>query len=196
MLVGDPRTQQAAYGGAAVIVAPIGPADIAAHQVGAAAQTSGADPDLPADPPALVQPGPSQAVCAVVQPHGTTPTTAVSLIASASLAGQAPTAQPGVVPACEPADTIAVSADRGALVHALSTGGTVATTTYLVTDNGVKYPLPDSASVTQIGYASANAVGLPAGLLGLLPTGPSLDRSALTDGVIVATPVVSGHCSQ
>jgi hypothetical protein len=59
-------------------------------------------------------------------------------------------------------------------------------TPYLVTDNGVKYPIPSAGVVTQLGYRLSAAVSLPTTVLGLLPTGPSLDPRELAHGGIVA----------
>jgi type VII secretion protein EccB len=48
---------------------------------------------------------------------------------------------------------------------------------YLITDLGLKYPLPSQAAATALGYADVTAVDVPAVLLALLPTGPVLDPS-------------------
>ncbi|WMX43812.1 type VII secretion protein EccB [Streptomyces roseicoloratus] len=64
----------------------------------------------------------------------------------------------------------------GALVQALGAGGSpIGTTTYLVTDVGVKYRLPDATSLERLGLKGGRAQAVPSRLLDMLATGPSLD---------------------
>jgi hypothetical protein len=193
LLRGDPRTQQVAYGDGPVTPLPIGPQDLAAHQPPATLTTqlthNGA---LPATPPVSLPVPAGQGVCGQVQP-GTSPTTSVALVPAAAVAGQSPATGPGVVASCRGADRIVVRPGAGALVRALSTGGTSHSTSYLVTDAGVKYPVPSDAAVTQLGYDPASEVELPDTLLSLLPTGPSLDPVAASSGAVVM-PAASPGC--
>ncbi|RSS54757.1 type VII secretion protein EccB, partial [Streptomyces sp. WAC06614] len=56
-------------------------------------------------------------------------------------------------------------------------------TSYLITDAGVKYPLASAETAERLGYGGSEPVAVPAALLGLLPTGPSLDPArALASG--------------
>ena len=84
--------------------------------------------------------------------------------------------------------------DRGRPAPARSSaqlsGAGAGTTDYLVTDGGVKYPLPSAAALTQLGYDGVEAAGRAGGLLTLLPTGPSLDPKALAAQGIVASTAV------
>jgi type VII secretion protein EccB len=193
LLNGDPVTQQVAYGGGPVTPSPIGPEDLAAHQAPATltAQLTH-DGALPATPPVSVLVTAGQGVCGQVQP-GTSPTTSVALVPAAAVVGQVPARQPGVVASCRGADRIAVRPGAGALVRALSTGGASHSTSYVVTDGGVKYPVPSDTAVTQLGYDPANEVQLPDTLLSLLPTGPSLDPAAASSGAVVM-PATSPGC--
>jgi hypothetical protein len=100
----------------------------------------------------------------------------------------------GVVPSCQPADLIDVAGGGGALVSAVPVGGGPGTAAYLVTDSGVKYPIASSATVQQLGYGSP-AVRLPGTVVGLLPTGPSLDANALANGGIVNPPAAPAACT-
>jgi type VII secretion protein EccB len=185
LLNGDPRTQQVAYGGGPVTPAQIGPEDLAAHQAPATLTTqlthNGA---LPVTPPVALPVTSGQGVCAQVQP-GTSPTTSVALVPAAAVVGHTPATGLGVVASCQGADLIAVRPGAGALVRALSTGGASHSTSYLVTDAGVKYPVPSDAAVTQLGYDPTTEVELPNTLLSLLPTGPSLDPAAASSGAVV-----------
>ncbi|MER7753280.1 type VII secretion protein EccB [Kitasatospora sp. NPDC097643] len=178
LLRNDPRTQSAAYEGRAVTPAALGPADLAAHTAPAAAAGS-PTAGLPAAPPELVTVAQGRGVCADLHLTEQAPTTAVTLLDAAVVAGLPPAAQPGVEPACAGADSIAVRPGGGALVRALSSAG-VGATLYLVTDTGVKYPLASPAVAKQLGYADTVPPAVPEPLLTLLPTGPSLDPAALT----------------
>ncbi|MET8543595.1 type VII secretion protein EccB, partial [Kitasatospora sp. NPDC004799] len=192
LLRGDPRTQKEAYGNAAPTAAPIGPMDLAGHT----APGGPLSPGLPEAPPALVTPLHGEGVCADLHTGAAAPTTAVTVLpASRAEAGGPPAAPPGPATgapaeACAVADRIAVRPGRGALVRALSGAGT-GSTAYLVTEVGVRYPLPPAA-VEKLGYGGATPVSVPAAVVTLLPAGPSLDPAALTAeaGTGAAAPTV------
>ncbi|MFD9304027.1 type VII secretion protein EccB [Streptomyces sp. NPDC060048] len=185
LLRGDPRTQREAYAGAPAIATPVGAADLAAHPVAAAPRSAASGTALPAEPPQLLAPARHQSVCAGLRPGAAGPATLVTLADTAAVAGAPPAVQPGVVPTCADADRIMVRPGGGALAVALSGAGTGGTA-YLVTDSGVKYPLPSADAAKRLGYAAARTVSVPAGLLRLLPTGPSLDPEALAAGGVVS----------
>jgi hypothetical protein len=69
------------------------------------------------------------------------------------------------------ADLIVVPAGAGALID---TGGSLS----LVTDVGLRYPLPTVDIPGLLGYGSVHPVRVPAGLVGLLPSGTALDPAA------------------
>ncbi|MFJ9443434.1 type VII secretion protein EccB [Kitasatospora sp. NPDC101235] len=176
LLLGDPRTQKGAYGGAAPAPAPIGAMDLAGHT----APGGPPSPGLPETPPTLVTPLRGEGVCADLHTAGATPTTAVTVLpADRAESGRPPTVPAGTAgAACTVADRIAVRPGRGALVRALSGAG-AGSTEYLVTEGGVRYPLPSAAAVKQLGYGGATPVAVPAAVVALLPAGPSLDPAAL-----------------
>ncbi|MFG3053085.1 type VII secretion protein EccB [Kitasatospora sp. NPDC048239] len=178
LLRNDLRTQSAAYGGAAVTPAALSPADLAGHTAPAVPATPAAA-GLPTAPPELVTVPQGRGVCAESRLTDQAPTTSVTLLDAAAVAGPPPAAQPGVEPACAGADSIAVRPGGGALVRALSSAG-LGGTLYLVTDSGVKYPLASAAVAKQLGYGAPAPSAAPEALLTLLPTGPSLDPTALT----------------
>ncbi|MFG3345734.1 type VII secretion protein EccB [Streptomyces sp. NPDC048018] len=182
LLRGDPRTQREAYAGAPAVAVAVGAADLAAHPA-PAGTLPGAG--LPAEPPELVVPGAGQGVCTAVRPAADGgPGTLVTVADAAAVAGRPVTPQPGVTAACGAADLVSVRPGGGALVRALSGAG-AAGTTYLVADNGVKYPLPTPESAKTLGYAGAAPSGVPATLLTLLPSGPALDPAALAAAGVV-----------
>ena len=49
---------------------------------------------------------------------------------------------------------------------------------YLVTDEGLKYPLVDDAAITALGYGGLQPVPVEAAVLASIPSGPALSRSA------------------
>jgi type VII secretion protein EccB len=190
LLRGDPRTQRDAYGGTPAIAAPVGAADLTAHPAAAPGPAAG----LPADPPGLLTPAQSQGVCAALEPAAAGPRTLVTLVEAAAVGGAAPAVQPGVQPGCAEADLIAVRPGGGALVRALSGAG-AGSTLYLVTDNGVKYPLPSPEAGRKLGYGAVTPAAVPGSLLTLLPTGPSLDPDVLAGGGVVARTTAPESCS-
>jgi len=85
---------------------------------------------------------------------------------------------PGVHPSPAGASLISVAPGAGALVKAQSAPGVAGSSYFLVTSEGVKFPLA-IGDVSALGYRVGSAAGLPATLLGLLPTGPALDLPSL-----------------
>ncbi|GAA3734505.1 type VII secretion protein EccB [Plantactinospora mayteni] len=81
-----------------------------------------------------------------------------------------------------PADRVALPGGHAALVRAANPiGANAAGNVYLVTDQGLKFPLsrPELEKVqTSLGYAGARPVQVPASILALLPTGVALDPEA------------------
>jgi type VII secretion protein EccB len=96
------------------------------------------------------------------------------------------------------ADRIGVPGGRGALVATLLSPGVSAPgNVYLLTDSGIKYPLPqtDLAKVeTSLGYDKVTPVRVPDLMLALIPSGPALDPQAATLFVpqVVVTPSARG----
>ncbi|MFJ2897308.1 type VII secretion protein EccB [Streptomyces sp. NPDC087218] len=178
LLHGDPRTQDQAYDGRAVVERPIGPSDLAAHQAPAsAAQQLAAG--LPDSAPQVVRVDPAQEqVCARVTPSAGGHTTTVALVPAAGVPGSTPTAQAGVTAPCVPVDRTWVRPGAGTLVRARSSAGT-GNSLYLVADSGVSYPVT-AAGLKQLGYSEGAAVDVPGRLLNLLPGGPVLDPSAVS----------------
>ncbi|MGW1179100.1 type VII secretion protein EccB [Kitasatospora sp. NPDC002543] len=179
LLRGDPRTQKEAYGNAAPTASPIGPMDLAGHT----APGGPPSPGLPETPPALVAPLRGEGVCADLHAGGGAPTTAVTVLPAARAeAGRPPVAPAGTATGagCAVADRIAVRPGRGALVRALSGAG-AGSTEYLVTEGGVRYPLPSAAVAKKLGYGGVTPVAVPAAVVALLPSGPSLDPAAVGD---------------
>ena len=98
-------------------------------------------------------------------------------------AGQPPaTTTAGVAGSPENADLISVAPAGGAFVQPEAAPGIGGNSLFLITDAGVKYPVPSASAAQALGYPAGRAVALPAGLLGLLPTGPALNLAPIKGG--------------
>ena len=82
-------------------------------------------------------------------------------------------------PASTPAAGVVQLPDgSGALVAARPNPDTPGTTVYLVTDEGVQYPVGGQQALEQLGLAGVSVAQLPGALVELLPIGPLLDPAA------------------
>ncbi|MEV4489146.1 type VII secretion protein EccB [Micromonospora coxensis] len=139
--------------------------------------------------PALrpVRPGQS-VVCATYRPGpgGGPPTTTLEVFdrAPAELTGDGATAaRQGPRDAVETADEVLLPGGRGALVQAAPGAGegtepAAGATVYLITPQGMRYPLGKRSgdAVAALGYGGVKPLVVPASLLSLVPTGPTLER--------------------
>ncbi|AWZ05309.1 MULTISPECIES: type VII secretion protein EccB [unclassified Streptomyces] len=174
LVLGDDRTAGQAYPGRVPAALALSADELTRRQ--APAGQGGSDPaDWPAGAPAALALTAGSQLCAQIQPEGTAPRIRIALVREAGRVPD-PAAGPEIARACLPVDGIAVRPGGGALVQALGAGGGVrGTTTYLVTDVGVKYRLPDAAAVERLGLKGGHAQAVPSRLLDMLPTGPRLD---------------------
>jgi type VII secretion protein EccB len=198
LLSGDPDIQQQAYGGNTITTPAIGPNDLAHHM--APAGTGGiaaAAARLPAAPPRIVTVDDQRAVCVSLRPGAAAVSASVGVADTADVTAHTgpPGQGQGITPSCDGADLVAAAPGRGVLVAATAAGGGPGTTNYIVTDSGVRYPIPSSDALQKLGYSSSAAVALPAPIIGLLPSGPSLDPARLTNGGIVTPHVPPGGCA-
>ena len=69
-------------------------------------------------------------------------------------------------------------AGRGALLRAEQPDGSTTGTIYLVTDQGMKFPIADDDALAALGYDDVTPDEVPRTLLDVIPTGPSLDPAA------------------
>ncbi|MBS2552742.1 type VII secretion protein EccB [Catenulispora sp. NL8] len=123
------------------------------------------------------------------------------IIAGASVPGHPPTPVPlqdGPVATCSVAWTadapptivlaasqgsasqprVRVAGGHGALVRAQPAPGVATGTLYLITDTGLKYPLPSADVAGRLGYAGVTPAAVPTQILALIPTGTTLDPVA------------------
>ena len=76
------------------------------------------------------------------------------------------------------ADAVLVPGGTGALIRPTASQGVPTGVTYLVTDQGIRYAVPNDDARTALGYGDVTAVRLPESLLDLVPAGPVLDPAA------------------
>jgi type VII secretion protein EccB len=93
----------------------------------------------------------------------------------------APTPTP---PTSAPVDWLHVPPGRGAVVEALAVPGAPNGALSLVTDLGVRFPVPSREVLAMLGYADVRPLRLPAAVVALLPTGPALDPAAAVQPVV------------
>jgi type VII secretion protein EccB len=90
------------------------------------------------------------------------------------------------------ADQVTMAEGHGTLAQALPGADAQATgTVYLITDQGIRYPLQDTDKVkalTALGYDGVTPVGVPSSLLSLVPRGPTLDPGLAGNFVTAGTP--------
>jgi type VII secretion protein EccB len=173
VLLTDPSSA-AAYPAEAAAPIGVGPATIAGAPAAAAGLADGSG--TPSAPPADFAPGGGTVACMDYAGAGGT---APRLVFATPPAGTPPALdEPGVTASPEVAGLISVAPGGGALVRLEAAPGVGATSLFLVTDAGVKFPVPP-ANVAALGYSVSQAALLPAALLDLLPDGPALDLAPL-----------------
>ncbi|WP_046731020.1 type VII secretion protein EccB [Streptomyces humi] len=188
LALGDPGTRQKAYGGAVpkevVLSAQALSGALAASGSASATAVRQAGAQLPARPPALLGVPDSAGVCVGLDAQGAKSIrVTLTVVSGKTVVDDALPPLKASAPACLPVDGIAVAPGSGSLVRALSSSGSgTGTTTYLVTDNGVKYRVPTASAATDLGYDLSAADGLPAALLNMLPTGPDLSPASAATG--------------
>ena len=168
------RGESAAYPGSTVAPVSVSPAAIAhASMLPSSVVDKVA---VPSAPPHDYLPGAAAVPCADYSASGGA---GLQLVFAVPPVGQPPAlATPGVTASPQGAALISVAPDGGALVRPEIAPGSGGSSLFLVTDTGVKYPLP-ATEAAALGYRAGQAAALPAALLGLLPTGPALDLPAL-----------------
>lgn len=169
LLLADPDSR------AAYDPEPVRALDVAFDAVVAAVQSS-TTPDwtgLPTTPPNAVEPvDEGEAPCAELTFGGDGEPVTTLVLARPAVASGA--AQGGDTTA----DQVTVPAGRGMLARSQPSPGSTAGALYLVTDLGIKYPLPSAEVAATLGYGNTQPVAVPTMMLAFLPTGPALDPGA------------------
>jgi type VII secretion protein EccB len=133
--------------------------------------------ELPSRPPPLLNVAPNIAgVCAVYTADGNGSPTIRTLTVPPSAM---PTAPP--VPLTGPlgapvANQVRIAGGNGLVAEAL--GQSPGATVFVITSQGIKYPLTDLSLLSSLGLAGVAPVRVPGAVLSLLRTGPTLDQQA------------------
>ncbi|MGC4879760.1 type VII secretion protein EccB [Micromonospora sp. DT43] len=170
LVLADPAIRKA-YTGGVIAPIPVRPDELAGATVtGSAEFVDG----YPPEPPKPVS-GPSTLPCVGFRPSKETVTVSLTRVATSAVRDALPVPRTAVA-AGGTVDRVLIAAGTGVLArnpYAPGGGGAL----YLVSEYGVKFPLPPSGAAA-LGYAGAAPVDVPAELLELLPTGPVLDPAA------------------
>ncbi|WP_327412683.1 type VII secretion protein EccB [Streptomyces sp. NBC_01233] len=183
LMLGDPLTRKEAYGGAPATVASVGAEALSTHLAPSPPGASDSRAKLPPSPPAMAEVPGGSLVCAEVDAQGGSTRVATSVLPGMSLPPQVQPPGPEAVPACVAVDAVTARPDKGSLVRAVgASGSTIGDTTYLVTEEGVKYRMLSKEALKSLGLEGATIRTLPAQLLSMLPTGPDLTPESASLG--------------
>jgi type VII secretion protein EccB len=128
----------------------------------------------PQTTPALAEPVAGGGVCVSFVDDARVPQLGLAPVADS---GVGEVRVPGGAGAAATVDWVAVPPGRGVLVESLTsarTPGAIA----LVSDLGIRFPLPSPEVLTTLGYGGVRPVRLPSALVTLLPVGNALDPAA------------------
>lgn len=158
------------------------PGAIPVTAVAAAAARSAASlasPSLPATPPPLVSTGNGQlGACETYTPGDSSLPSLWTVSVPAASVAQAPAGTPADASGMAVAGQVQVPPGGGVVVQSVPAPGVTGGILYVVTDEGIKYPLADASVLTPLGLAGVTPAQLPSALLDLLRTGPTLDIQA------------------
>jgi type VII secretion protein EccB len=134
------------------------------------------DQPPPARPPRLVTAAPTDAGCAEFRDYRSKPT--VKVVSGArELTLGIPTAG-ALESGTSLADRVYVPPGKVALVVAMASGTATSGAPTIVTDLGMRYPIPDPQALVALAYPLTRAVPMPASLVNRIPPGPTLDPQA------------------
>lgn len=144
---------------------------------------------LPATVPALYPAQPGQTtLCATYRKGsaGGPPTTTLEVFDR--VPDELTDSDPGLVPvrqtrrdAVRTAEAVLLPGGKGVIAQAspgagTSGSGAAGSTIYLISPQGIRYPLGSAATLEVLGYGGVTPLAVPGSLLALIPTGPTLDR--------------------
>lgn len=131
----------------------------------------------PRTPPKLVSvTRDTSALCAA----SSSPTASPSVVVGPRLAELGPGIQTATTTSSGTslADRVIVPPGRGEVVLALPSPTSTTGALDIVTDEGIRYPVPSAAVLATLGYSPDEAVAVPSGLVARIPEGPTLDPAA------------------
>ncbi|MFJ8754205.1 type VII secretion protein EccB [Streptomyces sp. NPDC102441] len=188
LLLGDPATREKAYGGDDATVAKLGADALTGHTAPASKDGAVNPTGLPETPPEAVEVTAGSVACADVDSAESGVRVGTSLLPGSALPQAVQAPAPEILAGCLKVDAIAVRPGTGALVTPLSASGSkLGDTTYLVTDEGVKYRLTSQEGMKALGYEGVSPRTMPSPMLAMLPSGPDLTPEAAEAGVARVT---------
>jgi type VII secretion protein EccB len=153
----------------------------------AAAGAPTSDALVPAEGEAAPPPAPPELLPAPVTGEATlcAETADVRSPSLLSLGGDLSAVADGAIPTSgesdegvELADWVAVPPGEIAVVRAMASANAPTGALQLVTDAGIRFPVPTVEALASLGYDAAGAVAMPAALVQRIPDGPTLDPAA------------------
>lgn len=179
LMLADPRTRVSRRSGAVAV-----PAAEVARVPGLPAPAGASE--LPSRPPPLVNVAPdATGVCALYPANGNGSPTIRTLTVPPSAMPAAPPVAPAGPLGTPVADQVRIAGGDGLVAEAL--GPSQGATVFVITSQGIKYPLTDLSLLSSLGLAGVAPVRVPGAVLSLLRTGPTLDQSA-AERTITPTP--------
>ncbi|MGW5556469.1 type VII secretion protein EccB [Micromonospora sp. NPDC003944] len=176
LLLGDPASRRS-YPGSAPRPIPVdADAMQAAPMLGGGEYVTG----FPAEPPPLVNDLGGAVPC--VRHSVASGSVRSETLAVADAALDRAVAVPADPRAAGLADEVVLRTGSGLLLRDRPAPGAVPTGVYLVSEFGVKFPLPDDTATDSLGYAGVSPTDVPREFLAMLPSGPALDRDAALTG--------------
>lgn len=142
------------------------------------------DSQPPSSPPELLRPASTDQICAVTSDARATP--AVRVGGTVPGLDSATPTESTSPEGTSLADRVLVPAGRVATVRALASPTADAGPYYVVTDVGIKYPVPSGSVLQMLRYEPEQAVDVPASLVARIPSGPTLDPEAATKPAAIA----------
>jgi ESX secretion system ATPase EccB len=126
----------------------------------------------PARKPQPVQPPTRAVACALIDGNERVTVRLADAVPLPAGARAVPTSSGGDA---RTADNVFVPPGSGALVRDRQSPAAELGTSYLITDQGIRYPLATPAVAQALGYGGVDAVPVPSTVLELFPVGPALD---------------------
>jgi type VII secretion protein EccB len=172
LLLADPTIRDTVYVGRPPEALPL-----SAAEANAVPRTELGDPqpaDPPVDPPSPADVDSSEsAVCASFD--GATGLPTVSAQAAVADTPSAAVTSGVSADGTVLADRVVVEPGRGAVVSARASATATDGGLFLVTDEGVRYAVPSTDVLADLGYGGVDPVPMPSSLVARLPAGPELD---------------------
>lgn len=133
--------------------------------------------ELPSRPPSLVAVAPNvTGICAVYRANGNSSPTVRTLTVPPSAMPAAPPVPPTGPLGTPVANQVRIAGGDGLVAEEIGQGS--GATVFVITSQGIKYPLTDISLLSSLGLQGVAPVRVPGAVLSLLRSGPTLDKQA------------------